>query len=144
MHAVSLNTIAPVKIMLILFFYHSSITLFQVFFFVCCLPDLSILLFSMFCFPFSYLIFKYLNTVLRSFLRSTWSAFLSHFLSDSPPPFCLVFYFLISLPSSILFPFPLLALPLPIYATCFTRVPQKFGSSDHCAVHLMVWRGPAP
>lgn len=73
--------------------YHSFITSFQ-FFFVCCLPDLSVLLFSMIRFPFSPLIVKYLHTVLRSLLRPTWSAFLCHFVSDSPPPFRLVFLFL--------------------------------------------------
>lgn len=96
------------------------------------------------CFPRSVLQynFSYLYTKMHYWDSSSDVPFFpfvfSVFLSDSPPPFCLIFYFLISDLSPVLFPFPLPALPLPIYATCFTRFPHKFRSPHHWGIHLIV------
>lgn len=90
--------------------------------------------FSRSVFTFSYLISKYLNTLLISVLRSTWSAFLSHFLSDSSPPFCLGFYFTVSFSTA----------RFAHLCHLFYMGSSEIRSPDPWTMHLIVswWRGP--
>lgn len=106
-------------------------------FFLCCLPDLGVQLFSKSSSSVPFLI--YWNTLRRFLLSSTFFLpAISVFLSGSLPPFCLGFYFVISDLPPVLFPFPLPALPLPVYTTCFMRVLHKFRSLHHWGIHLII------
>lgn len=135
--AVSLNTIVPVKIILLLFAIIPLSLCSSFFFLVSYLPDLCITVFQDVChFHILYLNCKYTveipPQIYISLSLSLWlpSSILPFFISLSP------------VPHSVSFSAPSFASAR--YTTCFTRVLQKFRSPDHWAMHLIVWQGPAP